>query len=293
MSAIVWDRTGEKFYETGVDHGVLYQIDNTGEYVDGVPWNGLTTVTESPSGAETTKHYADNIVYASLTSAEEFGGTIEAFTYPDEFKQNDGSGSPTAGVSFGQQSRKPFGLCYRTKVGNDIDGDDHGFKLHLVYGAKVAPSEKAYTTVNDSPEPIALSWELTTTPVAVGTVNGVDYKPSASIVIESTKVDPDKLADLMDMLYGTESTDPEMPQPADVYAMIGTTLTLATPVAPSFDQGTNTITIPTVTGLTYKIDGVTRTGTVVITANKVVKAYTNVGYKLPVPTVTEWFYPFV
>src|SRR4051794_5425199 len=167
MTELTWDNVGERSYETGVDRGVLYQLDAGGNYVDGVPWNGLTTVTESPSGAESNKQYADNTVYVNLVSAEEFGGTIEAYTYPDEFGQNDGTAEPSPGVSLGQQGRKPFGLVYRTRLGNDISGTDLGYKLHLVYGAQASPSEKAYSTINDSPEAIAFSWEITTTPVSV------------------------------------------------------------------------------------------------------------------------------
>jgi hypothetical protein len=169
MARLVWDTVGERFYETGVDRGVLY-LPTAGAYDTGVAWNGLTTVTESPSGAEATPQYADNIKYLNLVSAEEFGGTIEAFTYPDEFAQCDGSAEPVPGLRVGQQSRKTFGLSYRTKVGNDTDGSDHGYKLHLVYGCLAAPSEKAYATVNDSPEAIALSWEFTTTAVDVPAV---------------------------------------------------------------------------------------------------------------------------
>lgn len=167
MAKLTWDATGERFYETGVDHGVLYIPNISGVYNNGVSWNGLTAVTESPSGAEANAQYADNIKYLNLISAEEFGATIEAFTYPDEFAQFDGIATPSAGVSVGQQARKTFGLSYRTKLGNDLEGDDLGYKLHLVYGCTAAPSEKAYATVNDSPEAITFSWEIATTPVAV------------------------------------------------------------------------------------------------------------------------------
>lgn len=218
MVALTWDDTGKRVYETGVDHGVLYQLDDAGAYSTGVPWNGLTTVTESPSGAESNPQYADNIKYVDLTSAEEFGGTIEAFTYPPEFGVNDGTAAPAPGVAVGQQSRKPFGLSYRTRVGNDVEGDDFGYKLHLVWAAKAAPSEKAYATVNDSPEAITFSWEFTTTPVGVGTVDGVEYKPVASIVIDSTKVDPEDLAAFEAILYGSASTEASLPLPAAVLA---------------------------------------------------------------------------
>lgn len=197
-NAITWDKTGDRTFETGVDHGVLYIPDVTGVYASGVPWNGLTTVTESPSGAESNKQYADNIVYLNLISAEEYSATVEAFTYPDEFGQFDGSAQPEPGVYVGQQSRKSFGLCYRTLMGNDLEGTDHGYKLHLVYGCAAAPSEKAYSTVNDSPEAITFSWEVTTVPVSAGP----DLKYTAQLTIDSTKADPGALADLEEMLYG-------------------------------------------------------------------------------------------
>ena len=190
MSKIVWDKTGERFYETGVKYGVLY-IPTNGVYSKGVAWNGLTAVTESPSGAEATPLYADDTKYLNLMSNEEFGATIEAYTYPDEFAECDGSASIATGVMIGQQSRKTFGLCYRTTLGNDTDGNDHGYKLHLIYGALAAPSEKGYSTINDSPEAITFSWEVTTTPVSV-----TGFKPTASITIDSTKADPAKLTAL-------------------------------------------------------------------------------------------------
>lgn len=208
MAALTWDDVGEKVYETGVDHGVLYLADDAGVYNEGVAWNGLTTVTESPSGAAASAQYADNIKYLNLISAEEFGGTIEAFTYPDEFAACDGTALPSPGVAVGQQARKGFGLCYRSKVGNDVDGMDHGYKLHLVYGALAAPSDKAYATVNDSPEAIAFSWDFTTTPVPV-----TDYQPTALLVIDSTTADPAALASLEALLYGEGATDAALPLP--------------------------------------------------------------------------------
>lgn len=200
MSKIVWDQTGERLYETGIDRGVLYLIDNTGKYNNGVAWNGLTGVTESPSGAEATDLYADNIKYLSMRSAETFGATVEAYTYPDEFAECDGSATLATGVTVGQQSRKTFGLCYRTVIGNDVNGQDHGYKLHLIYGCTASPSEKAYATINDSPEAITFSWELTTTPV-----NVTGLKPTACVTIDSTKADPDCLAALEEILYGTDA----------------------------------------------------------------------------------------
>ena len=219
MVALTWDQTGERTYETGVDHGVLYTPDALGVYADGVAWNGLVTVTESPSGAESNKQYADNIVYLNLTSAEEFGATIEAFTYPPEWEQHDGSVAPADGVSVGQQGRKPFGLAYRTLKGNDTEGNDHGYKIHMVWGAQAAPSEKAYGTVNDSPEAITFSWEVTTTPVGIGTVDGVDYKPTSVIVVDSTEVLPADLAALEAELFGGAATQPNLPSPAEVIGM--------------------------------------------------------------------------
>jgi hypothetical protein len=197
MPPLTWDEVGDRLYETGVDHGVLYIPDSAGVYNLGVAWNGLTTVTESPSGAEPNPQYADNIKYLNLYSAEEFGATIEAFTYPEEFGQCDGTALPEPGVAVGQQGRKMFGLSYRTKVGNDVEGADYGYKLHLIYGAQAAPSEKAYATINDSPEAIAFSWEITTSPVPV-----TDHKPTSLIVIDSTVVDPTALASLEALLYG-------------------------------------------------------------------------------------------
>lgn len=202
MSKLVWDKTGERLYETGVKQGVLYPMDAKGTYPKGVAWNGLTNVTESPSGAEATALYADDIKYLNLMSNEEFGGTIEAYTYPDEFAECDGSASLAAGVYIGQQARKTFGFCYRTTLGNDVDSNAHGYKLHLVYGALASPSEKAYATINDSPEAITFSWEFSTTPV-----NVTGFKPTASLTIDSTKVDAEKLAALEKVLYGDDADD--------------------------------------------------------------------------------------
>ena len=210
MAKIEWDKTGERLYETGVKNGVLY-VQEAGAYPKGVAWNGLTAVTESPSGAEATPLYADDIKYLNLISAEEFGATIEAYTYPDEFAECDGSASLADGVMIGQQARKTFGLCYRTTIGNDIDGNDHGYKLHIIYGALAAPTEKAYTTVNDSPEAITFSWEVTTTPV-----NVAGAKPTASITIDSTKATPEKLAALEKILYGDTEVEARLPLPDEI-----------------------------------------------------------------------------
>jgi hypothetical protein len=251
---LAWDRAGERLYETGVDRGVLYLPDNNGNYNDSEAWNGLTTVTESPSGAESNKQYADNIAYLNLLSAEEFGATIEAFTYPDKFAECDGTVEPAAGVALGQQGRRPFGLCYRTNVGNDLDGVDHGYKLHLIYGAQAQPSEKAYGTINDSPEAIAFSWDVATTPVSV-----TGHKPSAQITIDSTKVDPALLSDLEDILYGTVADDARLPLPDEVIALFEGTVVdvdLARGAnQPTFNNGTGVITLPAVAGIIWSVDG--------------------------------------
>lgn len=214
MPRLVWDKTGERYYETGVRQGVLY-IPTDGVYSKGVAWNGLTAVTESPSGAESTPLYADDIKYLNLMSNEEFGATIEAYTYPDEFAECDGSATIATGVTIGQQARKMFGLSYRTTLGNDTDGVDHGYKLHLIYGALAAPSEKAYATINDSPEAITFSWEVTTTPVSVS-----GFKPTACITIDSTKADADKLTALETILYGGEAEEPRLPLPDEIATLM-------------------------------------------------------------------------
>lgn len=214
MAKLVWDKTGERLYETGVSHGVLYVQDSTGAYPAGVAWNGLTAVTESPSGAEATPLYADDIKYLELRSAEEFGATIEAYTYPKEFEACDGSAELAEGVTIGQQDRKAFGLCYRTIVGNDVKKNDLGYKLHLIYGATASPSEKGYQTVNDSPEAITFSWEVTTTPINVD-----GFKPTSSLTIDSTKVEKSKLDALEAKLYGAESAEATLPTPDEVAAI--------------------------------------------------------------------------
>ena len=225
---LVWDKTGEHYYETGVKNGVLYPMSASGTYPKGVAWNGLTAITESPSGAEATALYADDIKYLNLMSNEEFGATVEAYTYPDEFAECDGSASLTEGVYIGQQARKTFGLCYRTTLGNDAKGNDYGYKLHIIYGAMASPSEKAYSTINDSPDAITFSWELTTTPVAVA-----NFKPTASLTIDSTKVNAEKLAALEEILYGKDGTgednsvgavDPRLPLPDEIATLMKTSV---------------------------------------------------------------------
>lgn len=215
MSKLVWDQTGERIYETGVKNGVLYVQGVGGTYDKGVAWNGLTAVTESPSGAEATPLYADDIKYLNLMSNEEFGATIEAYTYPEEFAECDGSASIATGIYIGQQARKTFGLSYRTVIGNDVDSNDYGYKLHLIYGALAAPSEKAYATINDTPEAITFSWEITTTPV-----NVKGFKPTASVTIDSTKVEAEKLAALEAILYGTEEKEARLPLPDEIVTLM-------------------------------------------------------------------------
>lgn len=216
MEKIVWDQTGERLYETGVKNGVLYVQEN-GTYPKGVAWNGLTAVTESPSGAEPTALYADDTKYVNLVSAEEFGATVEAYTYPDEFAECDGSASIADGVYIGQQNRKTFGLSYKTTVGNDVDNNNHGYKLHLIYGAVASPSEKSYSTINDSPDAITFSWEISTTPV-----NVTGHKPTALLTIDSTKVDPTKLAKLEAVLYGSSEADARLPLPDEIVSILTT-----------------------------------------------------------------------
>lgn len=288
MTALTWDETGGRFYETGIDRGVLFIPNSVGVYDDGVAWNGLTSISEKPSGAEGNAQFADNLKYLNLFSAEEFGATIEAFTYPDEFAQFDGLSVPSAGVSIGQQSRKSFGLCYRTLFGNDVDGTDYGYKLHLLYGCSASPSEKAYNTVNDSPEAIAFSWEISTTPVAV-----TSLKPTSLITIESAKVGSSNLAALELILYGTTGVDPALPLPDAVVTLMGGAVTNAIPVQPSFNSTTHVITIPTVTGLTYYIDDVAVSGTVTITVDTIVVARPNAGYIIPSGYDDDWFFDFV
>ena len=251
MAVLVWDTVGERFYETGVSKGVLYNQNASGIYDNGYAWNGLTAVTESPSGAEANPQYADNIKYLNLYSLEEFGATIEAFTYPSEFELYDGLTVPTAGLTIGQQARKAFGLSYQTKVGNDLD-DELGYKIHLVYGCKASPSEKNYATVNDSPEALTFSWELQTTPVAV-----TGQKPTSLLTIDSRKVGSAGLVSLTNALYGV-SGNPRLPLPDEVIAMFaGSVTTIAASAlaaaAPTFNATTGVVTITALTGITWKL----------------------------------------
>lgn len=284
---LVWDEVGSKYFEAGVDHGVLYLPDAGGAYVDGVAWNGLTTVTEKPSGASANPQYADNIKYLNLYSAEEFGATIEAYTYPDAFQEFDGLGVPIPGITVGQQVRKRFGLSYRTKIGNDVD-EDLGYKLHLVYGCTASPSEKAYTTINDSPDGVKFSWDLTTIPVPVP-----GFRPSAILTLDSTKLDATAMTDLQQILYGDAGVDPALPTPAAVIALFTGTVTTVTPTQPAYNGTTHTITIPTVAGVTYYIGGAPQAaGAVVITADTIVEARPNAGYVFTPGVDDDWFYDY-
>jgi hypothetical protein len=285
MTRITWDGTGERLFETGVDRGVLY-IPNAGIYDNGYAWNGLSAVTESPSGAEATAVYADNIKYLNLVSAEEHGGTIEAYTYPPQFGQCDGTASPQNGVTVGQQTRKNFGFTYRTKLGNDVS-PDLGYKLHLVYGALAAPSEKAFNTVNDSPEALTFSWEYSTTPVQV-----TGLKPTSILTIDSTKVTPANLTALEDALYGTAGTSPRLPLPDEVIAMFAGALTAVTPLAPTATAA-GVITINATTGVVYRrtdtnaiVSGTTNIA--VLNDTVVIKATPAAGYVFTANADDDW-----
>jgi hypothetical protein len=285
MSILYWDQLGERFFETGVDKGVLYLPNVNGVYTDGVAWNGLTSVTESPSGAEPTPMYADNVKYLNMYSVEEFSATIEAYTFPDEFAQFDGMATPTSGVTVGQQTRSKFGLSYRTRMGNDISGDELGYKLHLIYGCQASPSERAYNTVNDSPEAITFSWSIATTPVSVGML-----KPTSILTIDSTKVNSSALGTLEDFLYGTAGTDPSLPLPDAVIALFSGETSSVTPQVPSFN-GSTIITIPSQAGVTY-YDGLTAlsSGAYTITENTIITARPNAGYYFPANVDDDWLY---
>ena len=215
MAKLVFNNVGERLFETGVKNGVLYVMGEDGTYENGVVWNGLTAVTESPSGAETTPLYADDVKYVVIYAAEEFGATVEAYTYPEEFEQCDGSASIFDGITIGQQTRKSFGMCYKTSVGNDVQGQDFGYKIHIIYGAKAAPSEKSYSTINDSPEAVTFSWELSTVPVPVE-----GFNPTATMVIDSTRVPAEKMTLIENKLYGTESEEATLPLPNEILALL-------------------------------------------------------------------------
>lgn len=294
MTALTWDGVGEKIYETGVDHGVLYLPNPaTGVYDEGVAWNGLVSVTESPSGAEPTATYADNIKYMTLLSAEEFAATIEAYTYPDEFAECDGTVAAEPGVLVGQQPRKAFGMVYRTLVGNDLEGNAAGYKLHLLYGCLAAPSEKAYTTINDSPEAITFSWEVSTTPQPVS-----GMQPTSLIVIDSTEVSPAALALLEAELFGDAGGDANLPSPDQVIAFFAGALTVVDMATfanqPTYNSGTHVVTLPSVTGVQWKINGVNKTAgaqpAMTVGQTSEVTAHPLAGYQLDGDT--DWTYDY-
>jgi hypothetical protein len=289
MTTLEWDQVGEKLYETGIDRGVLFLPNNVGDYDSGFAWNGLTSVEESPSGAESNKQYANNKIYVNLTSAEEYSATLGAFTFPDEFSECDGTAQPVAGLYIGQQRRKTFGLSYRSLIGNDLVDTAYGYKLHLVYGGKAAPSSKTHSTVNESPEAMEFSWEISTIPVDVP-----GHQPTSTITIDSTRISSAKLAELEALLYGTVGQDPRLPSPAEVIALLEDTTVEVRATEPSFDSGTDTITIPVVTGVDYKVNNVVvAAGPLVITEDTVVTASPQQGYKFPAVSDNDWYYDFV
>lgn len=285
MTKIVWDKVGERLFRTGCSHGVLYRQNASGIYNVGYAWNGLVSVAASPTGAEATPQYADNIIYVNLVSAERFEGSISAFMYPDAFAECDGTAEPVEGLGLGQQTRKPFGLSYQTLLGNDIEGQDYGYEINLVYGALAAPSERENNTVNDSPEAMELSWDLTTTPVDVP-----GFKPTATLTLNSTKISPAKMREIENILYGTPGQDPRLPLPAEIIAILSGASTEVEPTPPTYDNITKVITIPTVAGVEYLIDGEVVTGAVTITKDTVVTARPASGHKFPEITDDDWFY---
>jgi hypothetical protein len=289
MTRVQWDKVGERRFEAGIDQGVLYLPNNNGEYDSGFAWNGLTTVTESPSGAEPQPQYADNIKYVVLYSYEEFSGTIEAFTYPDEFAECDGTADPQAGITIGQQPRKAFGCSYRTLVGNDTEGLEHGSKIHLIYGATASPSEKARTTINDSPEALNFSWDFTTTPVPI-----TGYKQTSYLTIDSTQVDATAFGQLEDILYGTVGVDPRLPMPDEVLALFTGTVTVVHPTVPTYSSTTDIITIPSISGIEYLVDDeVVPSGDFgPITANTLVRARPTAGHVFGPTDDDDWLIVF-
>lgn len=286
MTQITWDKTGTRRYETGISKGVLYIPNDSGVYDSGVGWNGLTKVSQKPTGATPTPLYADNIKYLNLLSTEYFEADVSAYTYPKEFDPCDGSQEPEPGVAIGQQPRQSFGLCYRTEVGNDQNASA-GYKLHIVYGALAAPSQVDYTAINDTPAPVEFTWSVTTTPISVS-----GHEPTATLTIDSTLVDSDALTTLEGFLYGTEGTEPSLPTPDAVLAIFAGTVTGVTPTAPTYNGTTHVITIPTVTGVDYMIDDVIVTGAITITVSTVVTAAPQIGYSFTEPSVDEWLITF-
>lgn len=270
MALLTWDAAGSRYYETGIDRGVLYIPDTNGLYSNGVAWNGLVSITEKPSGAEANPMYADNIKYLNLYSAEQFGATVEAMTYPDEWSQFDGLITPSGypGITVGQQARKYFGLSYRTKLGNDTVGDDYGYKLHLIYGAVASPTERGYSSINETPEPITFSWELTTTAVSVSTIGTTTFRPTSLLTIDSTKAAAASLTTLTNSLWGV-SGNPTLPSPDSVLAMMATSpvATKVIPAMPTFTAAGGSTVIPTSpVGVTYKLasTGATVSGTITL-----------------------------
>lgn len=290
MTALVFDDTGNRRFETGVKKGVLYPL-NTGNglYDNGYAWNGLTTIKEKPAGAASNKTYADNQVYSNLLSAETFAGEISAYTYPDAFGLCDGTAAPVSGLSVGQQSRSTFGLSYRTEVGNDVSSDV-GYKVHLIYGALASPSERDFSTINDNPAPVAFTWAFDCTGASSNS-----YGSPSLIVLDSTKVDATALASLEAFLYGTGGTNPSLPPPDSVLALFTGSITAITLTAPTFD-GAHTITIPTQTGVKYYVDGVLHAaGSQLLTAGqkKIVTAVAQAGYVFNTPVVDRWMFTYV
>lgn len=288
MTKIAWDLNGEREFETGVSKGVLYIPDDSGAYTTGFGWNGLTKVTEKPTGATPTPMWADNRKYLNLLSTELWEGSIDAYMYPDEFGQCDGTIEPEPGVAIGQQPRKSFGFSWTTQVGNDVDNTDHGYKIHMVYNALAAPSQKDFSTINDTPSAISFSWTISTTAVDVP-----GYKPTSTITIDSTKVDPTALATLEGFLYGTDGSAPSLPSPTAVLAIFSGTVTTVTPTIPTYNGSTHVLTIPAVTGVNYLIEGVVQAaGALTITATTDVYAEPKDGYNFPALFVPEWEYVY-
>jgi hypothetical protein len=283
VTQLAWDLTSHRLYETGISKGVLYLPDVSGNYTEGYAWNGLTKVTEKPTGAAATPQYADNAMYLNLVSTERFDADIEAFTYPDQFAACDGSVALEAGLMLGQQPRQTFGLCYRTEVGNDLQGTQYGYKLHMVYNCLAAPSQRDYQSINDNPNAIALTWSVSTTPIAVP-----GFKNASTLTVDSTKVSSTALASLEAFLYGTAGQDPQLPTIQAIQAIFAGTVVTVTPVVPTYTSATHTITIPVVTGVTYYINGLPVTGSVVITGNTIVTARPNVGYQFGANVDNDW-----
>lgn len=287
MAVLFWDKAGERFYETGVDHGVLYPKTIEDVYAKGVVWNGLVSVTESPTGAEPNAQYADNVKYLNLLSAEEFNGTIEAFTYPDEFGVCDGSVELEPGISVSQQYRRTFGFVYRTLIGNDTKANNFGYKIHILYNCLAAPSEKAYATVNESPEPITFSWELSTSQI-----NVIAHNPTAMLVVDSRYATAAGMKALEDALFGTPTTDSRLPDPEQVTALLQTGSGMVTPATPTIPANTRNLTIPTTSGVSYWIEGLKRTGTFPMTGDTHVEARPNAGSAIPLGATREWIFTY-